>query len=878
VERELDVLIVGSGVAGLAAAYEAASRGARCLVLEREDEVGGASVMSGAACCLVDTPLQRAAGIADSVDLAQADWAAMGGETADLRWAKRYLTASRPEVHDWLEALGIEWDSVAQPEGNSVPRWHLPRGWGRRIVEVLTNHLDRLGVPVMTGQRVERLLVDGDRVVGVEVSAVDSGAVDRNVFAGAVVLATGGFVADLDQVLEHAPHLRPLPRLLEGGAPTATGSGHAMLRDIGATFRHLENVWVYPTGTPDPQDPKGRRGLGLRGVTTELWLNKDGRRFHDESLRGGNAGTNALLAQPDSTCWCVFSAGELGNVLLIDNEYYGTPAGPDPEGMRKFWAESHYVWRADDAAGLASAIGLPVESVVSSINEFNAAIRECRATDPTTGRTMSGLAEVAGPLVAVQLFPMAQKNFGGVATDEDCAVVTGAGSRIDALYAAGEVAGMAGGSINGKAALEGTMFGPCVWSGRLAGTTAAEYAGEAAAHTNAQAIRSYEHASTVTGPASDDQPRPSVPDYSGAAPGAPDTATISNLDVLEEWAASAWPGPVSAMIQLGAGTSSTVRSNSTAWTDWAVCARVLRDVSSVRSDTTVLGHHVSSPIFVAPSGLHTMVRTGGEVLTAQGAKEADTVIVLSSATGRTVEDVCAVGAKTWFQFYWGRDRGRVRDNLQRAVASGCSAVVLTVDLPTPPTLDGRMRAAVSRLPGPPPQHVLPRDAHLGGEWDHDARLTWTDLEWLRSVVDVPIVLKGVTAADDALAAAAAGVDAVIVSNHGGRAIDHGVPTAWALVDVAAALKSESDSGRPCPELLVDGGIRRGRDILVALALGAKAVLIGRPTLWALAAHGADGVRDVLAVLAQQLRTEMALAGHADLESIDASTIRPLRAP
>lgn len=468
----VDVLVVGSGIAGLCAATEAAEAGASVLVLEAADSIGGASVMSGAACCLVGTPLQQAAGIRDSVELALDDWSRFGGPTADLAWARRYLAASRTEVHDWCERLGIRWGELAQPEGNSVPRWHMPAGWGRAIVGTVLERARSLSVRVLTSAEVASLETSGGAVAGV--TAVADGN-RRGIRAKAVVMATGGFVADHDMVLEAAPRLRELPRLLSGGSPTALGTGHRLLRDVGAAFTCLDHVWVYPNGTPDPSDPKGIRGIGIRGVTGMIWLNSEGRRFHDETLNGGRSGTAALLAQPGQTAWAVFSAEELTSLLLIDNEYYATPGGPHPAAMEEFWRDSPFAWQSPGPDALAESIGLPTTAVHEALDEINAAIASGASRDPRFGRPLEGMRPLVGSLAAIQYFPMAQKNFGGVRTDLDCRVLDDSGNPIGGLFAAGELAGMAGGHINGRAALEGTMFGPCLFSGRVAGASAATW-------------------------------------------------------------------------------------------------------------------------------------------------------------------------------------------------------------------------------------------------------------------------------------------------------------------------------------------------------------------------------------------------------------------
>jgi 4-hydroxymandelate oxidase len=192
---------------------------------------------------------------------------------------------------------------------------------------------------------------------------------------------------------------------------------------------------------------------------------------------------------------------------------------------------------------------------------------------------------------------------------------------------------------------------------------------------------------------------------------------------------------------------------------------------------------------------------------------------------------------------------------------GFDALVVTVDMPVRPILGERMRVGVSAVSGHRPMYVLPRGSHLAdGAWDHDARLTWADLAWLRSQTALPIILKGIMTAEDAALAVAHGVDAIIVSNHGGRALDTARGALDALPEVVEAVAGQMD-------VYVDGGVRRGHDVVVALALGAKAVLIGRPVTWGLVAAGSDGVQAVIDILRRELVSTMGMIGAPTISHI-----------
>jgi 4-hydroxymandelate oxidase len=350
-----------------------------------------------------------------------------------------------------------------------------------------------------------------------------------------------------------------------------------------------------------------------------------------------------------------------------------------------------------------------------------------------------------------------------------------------------------------------------------------------------------------------------------------DGTVIDSLLDLQAHATAGWDAGIRAFVQGGAGTNRAVRANRAAHERWALRSRVLRDVSSIDTATTVLGQRVELPVLIAPSGLHTLVHPDGEVATAAGARDAGTVMVLSGGTGRTIPDVAASGVNLWFQLYWGEDRGRVRELVQLADAAGARALCLTVDMPTRPLVGATMRSAVARVADHPARYMPPRTAHLTpGAWDHDARLTWADLVWLREVTSLPIVVKGVMSAEDVAPARDSGVDAIVVSNHGGRALDTPLGTLDVLPEIADEL---TDGG---PELYVDGGFRHGSEVLAALALGARAVLIGRPAWWALSLGGARTVTDMLRLLQYQLGVSMARVGVRDVTEIDSRIVR--RAP
>jgi 4-hydroxymandelate oxidase len=320
----------------------------------------------------------------------------------------------------------------------------------------------------------------------------------------------------------------------------------------------------------------------------------------------------------------------------------------------------------------------------------------------------------------------------------------------------------------------------------------------------------------------------------------------------------------------GSGSEQTLRASVSAWQQHWLMPRVLRDVSAIDTSVHLPGlpeTAAATPIAVAPTGFQGLAHAEGEVATARGAARAGALMVLSTRSSVRIEEVADAvageGGAWWFQVYVMRDRALTARLVERAIAAGARALVLTGDTP----VVGRKRR--DRTEGVVSDaQVLANigplaDLSLTGQ---AADVTFADIGWLARLGGVPVLVKGVLRADDARACVAAGAAGVIVSNHGGRQLDRAVPTALALPTVAAEL------GSSVP-VFVDGGLRTGTDVLTALGLGARAVFLGRPVLWALACGGADGVRDLLTGLTSDLAHSMALAGAAALADV-AGVTRP----
>jgi len=360
----------------------------------------------------------------------------------------------------------------------------------------------------------------------------------------------------------------------------------------------------------------------------------------------------------------------------------------------------------------------------------------------------------------------------------------------------------------------------------------------------------------------------------------PDLATLADherhaLQALDDNAAAYFCG--------GAADEITLRSNRAAWDRLELWPRVLRPLAGGHTRVQLLGRELAHPVMLAPVAYQRMAHPDGERATAFAAAALGAGMVLSTQASESLEDVAATvlpdpgRGPLWFQLYLQHDRGFTQTLVRRAEAAGYEALVLTVDAPTSGIRDREQRAAF-RLPAgvhavnlrglapPQPRPLAHGQSALFDDLLHHAA-TWADVEWLQSITRLPVLLKGVLHPADARQAASLNVAGLVVSNHGGRTLDTAPPTAAALPRIAHALQG-------CMPLLVDGGIRRGTDVLKAVALGATAVMVGRPYVHGLANAGAAGVAHVIRVLRDELEVAMALTGCAALADATPALIHP----
>ena len=331
----------------------------------------------------------------------------------------------------------------------------------------------------------------------------------------------------------------------------------------------------------------------------------------------------------------------------------------------------------------------------------------------------------------------------------------------------------------------------------------------------------------------------------------------------------------------GAWDEVTLRDNLAAFTRVKLRPKMLVDVSKINLTTQVLGESLQLPLLIAPMAFQCLADPEGEIATALAAADAGVGMVLSTLATKSLEEVATVAnGLQWFQLYIHKDQGLTQALVQRAYTAGYKAICLTVDAPMLGKRERDQRNEFTLPPGLHPANLtnisgldIPQAPGESGLLTYFSQqinpaVTWKDLEWLQSLSPLPLVVKGILRADDAVRAVEYGAQAIVVSNHGGRQLDGAIASLDALPDIIAAVDGKA-------EVLLDGGIRRGTDILKALAYGAKAVLIGRPVLWGLAVAGKIGVSHIISLLQDELNLAMALSGCASLGDIDSSLVSQL---
>jgi isopentenyl diphosphate isomerase/L-lactate dehydrogenase-like FMN-dependent dehydrogenase len=357
------------------------------------------------------------------------------------------------------------------------------------------------------------------------------------------------------------------------------------------------------------------------------------------------------------------------------------------------------------------------------------------------------------------------------------------------------------------------------------------------------------------------------------------------LSLLEQKAKEVLSPPAYDYVAGGAGGEDTMRANREAFYRWRIVPRMLRDVSHRDLSVELLGARLPAPVILGPVGVQGIIHSEAEVATARAAASLGLPFALSTVSSRSIEEVAqsAGNALRWFQLYWGKNPELTASMLQRAERAGYKALVVTLDTSILAWRERDLQHAYlpfilgqglanyfsdpvfrALLPQPPERNPIPA-IQLWGSLFSNTTLTWSDISFLRQHTRLPIILKGILHPADAARALEAGVDAIIVSNHGGRQVDGAV----AALDGLPAVVKEINGRVP---VLFDSGVRRGADVFKALALGARAVLLGRLYMWGLAVAGEQGVRDVILNLLADLDLTLALSGHTSCRTLDPSAL------
>lgn len=491
---EPQVVVVGASLAGLSATIDLARSGARVLVLDMNSVFGGHGIQTGGV-AIIGSPLQAALGLHDTPELAYRDWSAWT-QDPDEDWTRYYIAHSRTDIYDFLTAIGVTFDRVAASHGNSIPRFHMTHRRGLNLVRPLFREALRYpNVSFRWNTQAQQLVVEHGRIAGMQ--ATDLRAHEAiTIRAPAVVLATGGFQRNLAKSREHWPKDVPVPpTLLSGSGKFSLGIGLDMAEAAGADVYRIDRQYNSYSAIPDPRDPSGTLGLG-GGNALSIWVNAAGKRFVDPQGFDREV-YRKVLAQPGSTYWAIFDSQTKSSFRI------GAADWADRPGLAAQVLENPSLTRtANTLAELAALTRLPAAALEETVRRYNGFVASGEDSELETFGQRDGkdpqankdqrVAITTPPFYAVQFFPMAHKNMGGVAIDMRARVLDRKHKPIPGLYAGGEITGSAG--INGMAGLDGTFTGPSILIGRIAGQSAA-------AQINGGAAASTTHASVAVPPA-----------------------------------------------------------------------------------------------------------------------------------------------------------------------------------------------------------------------------------------------------------------------------------------------------------------------------------------------------------------------------------------
>ncbi len=469
---ETDLIIIGAGISGLSAALEAARGGARVVVVDMASVFGGHAVMSEGLVSIIGTPLQESRNIRDSSELAYKDFMEWG-EDANADWVRYYVSHSRAEIYDWLTAMGVKFEAVSQPPGNSVSRAHQPRGRGLGLVSPLYREcVTHPGITFVWNTQITGLVAERGRIVGARSKNLRTGET-RSLRAPAVILATGGFQSNLALLREYWPKNLTFPeRMLIGSGVNSVGSGHAMAKQVGGVFYNMDHQWNYPWGLIDPRYAGRQRGLNVQNPAA-LWVNTEGKRFVNEVLTP-KLTLPAVLNQKPATYWMIFDEAMKRHFRVAGSDW-----GDFSTIQRVLFDNPEVMKTAVTLEELAASAGLPVTTLAETVRRFNELVAKEDDADfhrfgpnrPPNKFFVRGVIAPQKieqpPFYAAQFFPLTRKSMGGVLVDRSCRALDARNRPIPGLYAVGELTGLVG--INGKAGLEGTFLGPSIITGRVAG-------------------------------------------------------------------------------------------------------------------------------------------------------------------------------------------------------------------------------------------------------------------------------------------------------------------------------------------------------------------------------------------------------------------------